>query len=122
VTLLREVLTRVVRTAAPEVNRRRYPRYQLDRSVVVDIGGQSLTVRLGNISEGGALFELGTLSMERTVRMSIPGLADGLRAKVLANENGRCHVSFEEDDADQQQFARRFAEAVKGLQPLGEAA
>jgi aerotaxis receptor len=122
VTQLRAVLTRVVRNAAPEVNRRRHPRYRLDRQVTLGVGNQTLSVTLGNISQGGALLQLDGLGAEQMVRLSIPGLAEGLSAKVLASESGRCHLSFEETGEGWQRFAERLADTVKDLQPLEEAA
>jgi methyl-accepting chemotaxis protein len=116
--LLRSTLIRVVRTATPEVNRRRFPRYRLDRQITVNMGGQKLQAKLGNISEGGALFELDSLGTDQSLRLTIPGLTETLPAKVLATENGFCHVSFDLDDI----AAKRFAETVRGLTPLAEAA
>jgi methyl-accepting chemotaxis protein len=120
--LLRGTLVRVVRTATPEVNRRRYPRYRLDREITVELGGQHLQVKLGSISQDGALFELDSLSAEQTVRLSIPGLGDAVPAKVLATENGRCHVSFDLDDRAAKSFNDRLADVVRGLTPLADAA
>jgi aerotaxis receptor len=117
---LRQVLTRVVRTAAPEVNRRRHPRYALDREATVEAGDRTLTVRLENISEGGAQFEPGLFNAGQTLQVAIPGLAGRIEATVLAKENGHCHVCFAE--AGSPDFSRRLAEMVRDLEPLGEAA
>ena len=119
---LRNVLTRVVRTAAPEVNRRRFPRYHLDRTVTIMVGGRPVEAQLGNISEGGAVFDIGALGMEQTLTLSIPGLADGIRARVLTSDNGRCHVRFDCDEDQQARFAANLAKAVEGLKPLNIAA
>jgi methyl-accepting chemotaxis protein len=112
---LRETLIRAVRTATPEVDRRGQPRYRYDREITVETGGRRAQVKLGNISAGGAVFDLGTLTVDRAVRLSIPGLGDALPAKVLATEGGRCHVSFDMDQDTAKKFAERFAETTRGL-------
>jgi methyl-accepting chemotaxis protein len=115
---LRSTLIRAVRTATPEVNRRRLPRYSLNRDMTVQLGNQRVQVKLSTISGEGALFELDSLVAEHSVQLSIPGLAETLPAKVLATENGRCHVRFELDETSSKRFEERLAEAVRGLTPL----
>jgi methyl-accepting chemotaxis protein len=119
---LRGTLVHVVRTATPEVDRRRHPRYELQRDISVDMGGQRVQVKLDNISQGGALFALGALNAGQDIRLSIPGLGDALPAKVAANIDGYCHVHFVMNESDESRFSERLVEAVRGLSPLPEAA
>jgi methyl-accepting chemotaxis protein len=121
---LRTTLVRVVRTATPVVNRRQKPRYRLEREASVEADGKRIPVRTDNISEGGAtLFgELRTLTINQRLRLTITGLGDDLPASVKYLEHGRCHVKFEMDTTTAQGFARRLADAVRGLSPLAQSA
>jgi hypothetical protein len=48
-------VTRIVRTATPEVDRRQTPRYSVDRPCRMTVGGSgSVSARLIDVSEGGA--------------------------------------------------------------------
>jgi methyl-accepting chemotaxis protein len=121
---LRTTLVRVVRTATPVVNRRRKPRYHLEREAMVDVGGKRIPVRTKNISAGGATFtgEVGALAVGERLRLTISGLGDALPASVLVVTHGQCHVKFDLDLVLAERFSRRFADAVHGLAPLTEAA
>ena len=121
---LRGTLVRVVRTATVEVDRRRQPRYALDRPGTIDTGDATLTVRVDDCSLYGATVsgEHGRLIAGRRVRLAISGLGDGLAALVTEVERHHAHVTFDLDQDSEARFAARLAEAVRGLQPLAEAA
>ncbi len=55
---LRASLVRIVRTASPDVNRRRDPRHDLQLGVVVTIAGKTLKGQTLDISKGGAKVNL----------------------------------------------------------------
>ncbi|KZC97954.1 MULTISPECIES: methyl-accepting chemotaxis protein [unclassified Thalassospira] len=55
---LRKSLVRIVRTATPEVNRRKDPRYDAQIKVTVKIGGKSIAGQTIDISVGGAKVSL----------------------------------------------------------------
>lgn len=50
---LRASLVRIVRTATPEVNRRKDPRYDVQLAVTVKIGGKSVRGQTIDLSVGG---------------------------------------------------------------------
>ncbi len=62
----------------------RIPRYKLDRSATIATGDRILAAELDNISEGGALFNMDARGPVQAVIVSIPGLAEGVRARVPA--------------------------------------
>jgi methyl-accepting chemotaxis protein len=121
---LRTTLVRVVRTAAPAANRRRKPRYHLERDAVVEVGGKRMRVRTGNISVGGATLvgEFGALVTDQWVQLTITGLGEPLRSVVLCVEHNRCHVKFDLDPETAERFGRRLEDSVQGHTPLNEAA
>jgi aerotaxis receptor len=55
---LRHVLVRVVRTTTTDADRRRKPRFHMDESCTVMIGGVSQAARVINLSTGGATLSL----------------------------------------------------------------
>src|SRR4051794_15512072 len=55
--ILKQALVRAVRTSTEEVNRRRKPRFAVDRRGQLRAGGLDAAVRITNISEGGAMID-----------------------------------------------------------------
>jgi len=95
---LREVIVRTVRTATAEVNRRRKPRFRLDRDGRVTVDGTSYPVTIRNISEGGMMANEVPLVLHAGARVEVlvPGGGDEpLAAKVIWNGDGRMHVKFD---------------------------
>jgi methyl-accepting chemotaxis protein len=120
---LRTALVRVVRTATAEVNRRRRPRYRLDRPGSVTAGGTALKVTVENCSEGGLTAEgsVAGVTVGTTVELSIDGLSRRLNGRVLANERGRLHVKFTNAE-EGGQWTQDFARLVAGHQVIAKAA
>lgn len=112
---LRQTLVRVVRTSAQEVERRPAQRYRLERSATVEANGKSTPVMVENISEGGVTLRGTGLSMPRGIL-----LLDGLRLSFhsLKQTDHHLHAAFDLDGADVSVLATRFADMVKGLEPM----
>ncbi len=121
---LREVLVRVVRTATKEVNRRRSPRFRIDRAGTVLAGGQRVPVTVGNVSETG-LMASGLpegIAAGTRVEVSIDGEPDTLAATILVVERGRAHGKFEMVPETSERWRRQCARLTAGLTPMAEAA
>ncbi|MCW2247442.1 methyl-accepting chemotaxis protein [Azospirillum fermentarium] len=117
--LLRQSLVRAVRTATPEVNRRRQPRFALNLGCAVSAPGGQQNATLLNLSEGGAT--IGGLSgmtsgMRGTVE--IPGSTPALAFVVVSADHDNTHVRFDLDTRTQQGFAAAFARLTAGRSPL----
>ncbi|MCW2247647.1 methyl-accepting chemotaxis protein [Azospirillum fermentarium] len=121
---LRTVLIRVVRTATKDVDRRVTPRYALNRSATLILGGQPHTVSVEDFSEGGALLLNGPASARDGTRgeLRVDGLAPALPLAVRSIEHGRIHVQFDLTPEQAVRFADQFARLVKGLPRKGYAA
>jgi len=124
VTQLREILVRVVRTATEEVNRRRKPRYGINRSATMSAAGQSHAVTISNVSEGGLMasgLPAGIAAGTR-VEVAISGVSVPLTAVVLTSEHGRLHGKFELVPDTGERWRQECARLTAGLTPLKEAA
>ncbi len=117
--LLRQSLVRAVRTATPEVNRRRQPRYALGLGCVVNgtSGRQEATVV--NLSEGGATIS-GLSGMGPGARgsLEIPGSTPALPFAVVSSDQGNTHVRFELDGHLRDSFTAAFARLTAGRTAL----
>ncbi len=92
---LRQVLVRVVRTATPEVDRRGAPRYALPQPVHWHNGRASQTLRLIDLSEGGAAVDgLSEAAAGQRGRLQVPGLRLEIAAEILAVGPGRQRLRF----------------------------
>ncbi|HYD69341.1 PilZ domain-containing protein, partial [Azospirillum sp.] len=118
---LQRVMVRTIRTASPEVDRRRKPRFRVDERCAVTIGGESRTGGVTNLSEGGAIVTgapaaepgaFGRLRLER-------GGAE-LPFTVVGAGEDRLHVKFVLDDDARTRFLPVFRDITRGLTPLGE--
>ena len=121
---LRTTLVRLVRTTTTEVDRRRKPRYRLDRPVVVEAEVGRLEARIGNCSGGGAMLEgkFAHLAPGHRLTLSVDGLCQRMPAVILRASATCCHVKFDLGEAEQAAFCRRFTDMVQGLRPLAHAA
>jgi methyl-accepting chemotaxis protein len=117
---LREILVRVVRTATPDVNRRRHPRFVLERDATVRVGGQSLAMRTRDCSQSGFSARGDFLEMaEGTVaEVSIDGIATVLKATIRCLEGERLHAQFDLDLVANPGWAQEFARLSAALAPL----
>ena len=121
---LRTTLIRLVRTTTSDVDRRRKPRYRLDRPTVIETGAGRLEARIGNCSGGGAMLEgkFPNLHPGHRLTLTVDGLCQGLPAVVLRASASACHIKFDLSEAEQAAFCRRFTDAVRGLPELVGAA
>jgi len=118
---LQRVMVRTIRTASPEVDRRRKPRFRVAERCTVTIGAESRTGGVTNLSEGGAIVTgapaaepgaFGRLRLER-------GGAE-LPFTVVGAGEDRLHVKFVLDDDARTRFLPVFRDITRGLTPLGE--
>ena len=121
---LREVLVRIVRTSTKEVDRRREPRYRIDRPAELRSDAGSATVNVENLSEGGArlIGDMRGLEAGGTISLSMAEIGVPLTAKVLAVNGQSIHVKFELTAQTQQAFCEAFKKLIAGKKPLREAA
>ncbi|WP_431862326.1 methyl-accepting chemotaxis protein [Azospirillum sp.] len=121
---LRHVVIEAVRTATPEVNRRRLPRYPLNRPGTLAVGARQSAVTVENASEGGAQVagDIAGLSPGSAVQLSVRGMERAIPATVKRIEDGRAHLTFTVPASDAPAFAETFRRLVAGLRPLERAA
>ena len=88
---LKQVVVRVVRTSAPEVDRRQKARESIREEATLKLGGQRYDVTVVNTSEGGVGVELreGTALTGDMSRGELSSARIGQRAVVIAGVNGR---------------------------------
>lgn len=108
---LRRALNAAVRTATPEVNRRRDERVELeDHGATVEAGGGRLTARLVDISLSGGQLELPSEACTMdSGRLFIEGLNTPVTYRLIEVSNGRARVRFDEH-SEQAQALRKFME------------
>jgi len=113
-----------VRTSTKEVDRRRKPRFRIDRHGKLNVGGRVLDVQIENCSEGGArvVSETPFDSISGSVELEITGIAVPVRGRILSIHGNGMHLKFEFDAAGDKRFAEAFAPVVRGLEPLASAA
>jgi len=120
---LRQGLVAIVRSATPEVNRRRQPRHELHSPAKLSFGqGDNARVMIENISEGG-LMASGVPEGIRAgmrVRLSISGLPETLAAVVLSVEHDKMHGKFELSPEAGQSWSRQCAMLVAGVKRRAE--
>ncbi|MCR9073544.1 MAG: methyl-accepting chemotaxis protein [Alphaproteobacteria bacterium] len=89
---LKQVVVRVVRTSAPEVDRREQPRNEMREAGTLMLGSTRYDVVVTNMSEGGAGVELPegeTLSAATGGRAEISSPSIGQRTAIIAGAAGR---------------------------------
>ncbi|WP_448188986.1 methyl-accepting chemotaxis protein [Azospirillum sp. sgz301742] len=116
---LQHVLVRVVRTSTKDADRRRRPRYRVDRAAQVSVDGNRQPVTVRNLSEGGALIDGGAALAEGARgTLSLDGFAQPLAFRTLADGHEGLHVRFELDARAQEAFGAFFRTLVQGRTPL----
>ena len=117
---LRHVLVQAVRTAAPEVNRRRAPRYVLNCPATLTAAGRDRVVTVENASEGGVQLSgaIDDLTAGMAVQLAIQGLAQRVSGTVKSVEAGHTHLNF----VPSSDFAQAFRSMVDGLKPMDQVA
>jgi len=120
---LRQILVRVVRTSTKEVDRRRKPRYKLDRGGELTVGSAICKVRVENCSEGGALLIANepVPNLSGSGRLMIDRFGQPVSLNVLSIRDSHIRVKFIEG-AETSQFQNQFRSAVADLTPLTVAA
>jgi methyl-accepting chemotaxis protein len=102
---LRHTVIRAVRSATPEVDRRAHPRFAVDLSASLSMGGKDHRVRVTNLSDGGAALcgasgiqagDQGSVSIDQ-VGLKLPCLVKGAEGDTL-------HVTFRLDAATAERF------------------
>ncbi len=120
---LRETLVRVVRTATPEVDRRRQPRYAVRLGCTVSGPAGAVPAVVCNLSEGGAIIEGGgRWIVGGRGGVAIDGCAASLPFTVVAQGASEMHVKFDLDDRAARAFGADFRRLTSGLSPLRPAA
>jgi methyl-accepting chemotaxis protein len=108
---LRTALNAVVRTATPEVNRRKNPRVALNSDAQIDLGGMPHQTRMLDISLCGGQVEAdlidGTLEHGQ---IRIDGLPPAIPFDVVEINQGRARIRFDENAADTEALARFIAQ------------
>jgi len=106
---LRRILIHVVRTATTDVDRRRLPRFGLNRPAFVTVQGERRSVTVVNVSRGGAL--LTGLPPGGDGILHLDGLPD-VRFTVLEGNERRASIRFDIPPDDEAVFARHVADLV----------
>ncbi len=106
---LRATLTRLVRTAAPEVDRRAEPRYEASIPVRIDHPGGSHEARVRDLSRGGLRLEGELPEMALGSRIRIHGLLEGpVAGEIVTSSRAGIHVALSEDAATRQRILARL--------------
>ena len=93
---LREVLVRVVRTSTADVNRRKSPRFTVEKDAKVAIGAKSYEAVMVEVSQGGAKLVLDANLLENVdhIDVIVDGVATPLEAQIIARDHGPIRVQF----------------------------
>ncbi|WP_353861408.1 cache domain-containing protein [Azospirillum formosense] len=116
---LREMLVRAVRTATPEVDRRRAPRFEVNLPCTISGAVGSLSGQLTNLSEGGATIRgLDRTQVGSRGVLTIPGCTVSIPFAVLGGKEQDLHVRFELTPDVADRFAADVQRLTAGLRPL----
>ena len=98
---MRTASIRLIRTAAPEVNRRKHPRIDAAGLCKVEIKGRSVPTRLINISEGGAYIgDVPDVGTGATGRLTLGANDLCVGFVILEADAGGIHVRFDPTAAE----------------------
>lgn len=118
---LQRAMVRTIRTASPEVDRRRKPRYRVNERCLVTLGADSRTASVANLSEGGAIVTGGLPAAPGTPgRLRLERGGVDLPFTVVGTGENRLHVKFALDEETRSRFLPVFRDITRGLAPLGE--
>ncbi len=112
---LRTVLVRLMRTSAPEVNRRSEPRYPVEVGGEVQISGSVERVRVTDLSAHGAQVsgaDRAVVGARGTLR--IDGVPTPLPFEIVARDDGRAHLHLTLDEVTASAFAPSLARLTGG--------
>ncbi|ALG71172.1 chemotaxis protein [Azospirillum thiophilum] len=123
---LRMVLVRIVRTSTGDADRRRKPRFQVEETGTLLVGGDRLAVTVRNLSIGGAMIDPVTATDGRSLAGAIGHLRldrYGAEATVVvkAVEHKRIHLAFDAKEMSRD-FTRAVEMATNGRPPVDAAA
>jgi hypothetical protein len=98
---LRQSIIRVVRTATPDVDRRKLPRFPIDRRCRLTItGGRRCDAHVIEMSEGGAsLRGASEVAANATGTLELDGVGFPLPFRILRNDGEVLHLAFTLDTA-----------------------
>ncbi len=126
---LRHVLVETIRTATPEVNRRRFSRHPLNRPGHLRLDHQDVAVTIDNASEGGAQISglppsaLAKLTEGAAAQLILPGVDTPVPALVRSRDrNAQIHLTFALSDSERPRFADQFHRLAAGVDPLAQTA
>ncbi len=126
---LRHVLIETIRTATPEVNRRRFSRHPLNRPGHLRLDHQDVAVTIDNASEGGAQISglppsaLAKLTEGMAAQLILPGVDNPVPALVRSRDrNAQIHLTFTLTDGERSGFADQFRRLTAGFAPLARGA
>ena len=120
---LRQMLVRAVRTATPEVDRRRSPRYAVTLPCAVSSAAGSRQGRLHDLSEGGATIEgIEPDAIGSRGTLTIQGCGVPLPFVVMSRDGHAMHVKFDLAPAAAASFATDFSRLTAGMPQLEHAA
>ncbi|CAA7627145.1 methyl-accepting chemotaxis protein [Magnetospirillum sp. UT-4] len=112
---LRRVLNAAVRTATPEVNRRRNPRIPLDAGASINAGNDTIAARMVDISLCGGQLELSDdEEVAPNGRLHVDGLAVAVPFHVVEMADNRARLRFDESAVDAAALARFIADRERG--------
>jgi len=107
----RKRMVRVLRTAAPEIDRRGHPRYIANRPATLVFGaGQTLNVTCIDISRSGAMVEaldasaMPTIETGASVDLNLDGESYSLVSQVIAAEGAQVRLQFDETSSERESF------------------
>jgi methyl-accepting chemotaxis protein len=108
---LRRVLNAAVRTATPEVNRRRNPRVTLNAEAQISLSDGSMITRMLDISLCGGQFEIEVGDgLDPQGQLQIAGLPPMIPFEVIEVGNGRARIRFDESAIDKEALSRFIAD------------
>ena len=98
---LRATLVRVIRTSTADVDRRSSPRFKVDCGGTLVAQGQTMRVKIADVSRGGALMAqtIDGLTIGTLVRLTIDGLGVESTGIVARIQNGTTLISLQLNDA-----------------------
>jgi methyl-accepting chemotaxis protein len=120
---LKQYMVKLVRTASDETNRRKHPRYAIQRPCVWTGAQGKRQGRLENLSIEGALvkWEDGAAPAARGT-LRIDGFPADIPAEIVADDGGKASLKFALDGGAQMIFARLFEDLTRNMTPIAMAA
>ena len=92
---LQQLLVKIVRTSSEHVDRRSSARVDMDCAATLEIGRKTISVRLLNLSTGGAMLAARHGATGDQVKLVVPGLAGGLNATIVGSTTNATRLQFD---------------------------